>query len=918
MIKKNILGVFITFLFYYTPLVAQENFQEIVSSKELENFQKEERVEELLKEHLTSKDSLNYVRDIIQYSNWLYNTNPKKAILYGEEIVFLRKTQIPFNPSLLSESLYNLGFYYNKTENHINSINAYKAHIRIKESKNVYVAHAHFYIGKNLRKIGDFQASLEYFEKSIQLYKKLKLYKYQYKALIESASIYQLLRDKKSIQNGIKNIEQAYALDSLINLTPYQRFTINQRLANFYNTDKAYDVNICIKYYKKALEIGIKSNKPIWMANTYNNIGNIYLHRKINVDSSIYFFKKAQTFPRKNKTAKARVFHNIGSYHMLKKEYQKAIYSFEKALDTLQLPINKNTDSFVESIAFKNKIEILYILKKYGNAVTKKHETFKLKQTDSLLKKSILFFKYADLLVDNIRLVNGDFQSKLFWKEHTFDLYSNMVRTYSLLNQPERAYYFMEKNKALLLLEDVTNEQLKRIANIPDNIIEREFSLKRKIAKTQNLLSKSSIDSLKTRLFDQKKNYGRFIDSLEITYPQYTSTMSKPNITSLNNVQLYADSNNSSFIQYIIDDEQGFGLLINKNKTELFQIENIENLRKDILSFGNLITSPFSSKKDREEYKTVSNNIYNALVPKHIRSYLTEKITIIPDYGLHNIPFEALFTSNNQYLIEHHEINYAYSISFLIQNKELIRTPEKEFLGFAPVQYSGKLATLSNSKIEVNQVSTGFDSTILSNDKATKQNLIDHLSNYEVIHLSTHANANDSITPWIASTKEKITLNDIYATKNNAELVVLSACNTSIGSIKKGEGVMSLARGFFNTGANSVISTLWKADDQSTLELTTDFYKFLKKGMSKSEALRKTKLNYLTNHSLSEASPYYWSSLILIGDPDPLPSISRFNIWMFILGFIPLTFLIILFFYKKRVNNFFFWVTEYFFLNFFM
>lgn len=134
------------------------------------------------------------------------------------------------------------------------------------------------------------------------------------------------------------------------------------------------------------------------------------------------------------------------------------------------------------------------------------------------------------------------------------------------------------------------------------------------------------------------------------------------------------------------------------------------------------------------------------------------------------------------------------------------------------------------------------------------------------MHLATHANASNETSPWIAFKNEKLYLNELYTIKNQAELVVLNACNSSLGKINNGEGIFSLARAFFYSGANSVVSSLWNVNDKSNTEITISFYNYLKEGKTKSAALRQAKLDYLTSHSLSESSPYYWSSLILIGD----------------------------------------------------
>ena len=99
----------------------------------------------------------------------------------------------------------------------------------------------------------------------------------------------------------------------------------------------------------------------------------------------------------------------------------------------------------------------------------------------------------------------------------------------------------------------------------------------------------------------------------------------------------------------------------------------------------------------------------------------------------------------------------------------------------------------------------------------------------------------------------------------------------------QGEGVNSLSRGFFKSGAKSVISSLWSTNDKATATITGDFYKHLSKGKTKSEALRQAKLNYLKNNSDAEASPHYWASLILIGDTGVLLPETNY-LWWYITG----------------------------------
>jgi len=156
---------------------------------------------------------------------------------------------------------------------------------------------------------------------------------------------------------------------------------------------------------------------------------------------------------------------------------------------------------------------------------------------------------------------------------------------------------------------------------------------------------------------------------------------------------------------------------------------------------------------------------------------------------------------------------------------------------------------------------------------AQKQIFLENASRSEIIHLATHADAGSK--PWIAFSNEKLAIGELYTFKNEADLVVLSACNTTIGDIVEGEGVLSLARGFFYKGSNSVISTLWNINDKSAIEITDYFYSNISDGMTKSRALRQAKMKYLSEQSLPDISPYYWASYILIGDSNKVPSFNR-------------------------------------------
>jgi CHAT domain-containing protein len=109
--------------------------------------------------------------------------------------------------------------------------------------------------------------------------------------------------------------------------------------------------------------------------------------------------------------------------------------------------------------------------------------------------------------------------------------------------------------------------------------------------------------------------------------------------------------------------------------------------------------------------------------------------------------------------------------------------------------------------------------------------------------------------------------------------VVLSACETGKGKLIQGEGMLSLSRAFSYAGCQSIITSLWKADDQATAYIATRLHFYLSRGLDKDIALQKSKIDYLNDKEIEQRFklPLYWANMVLVGDPSPVwqkPNIS--------------------------------------------
>jgi CHAT domain-containing protein len=122
---------------------------------------------------------------------------------------------------------------------------------------------------------------------------------------------------------------------------------------------------------------------------------------------------------------------------------------------------------------------------------------------------------------------------------------------------------------------------------------------------------------------------------------------------------------------------------------------------------------------------------------------------------------------------------------------------------------------------------------------------------------------------------------ELFSMSLQSKMAVLSACQTGDGAIIEGEGILSLARGFFYAGVPSVVMTLWSVDDARSALIMESFYKYLKKGYSKGHALRQAKLDLLETGDPLTAHPRFWAGYVSIGNQNP---VTKNNQWLFFLA----------------------------------
>ena len=165
------------------------------------------------------------------------------------------------------------------------------------------------------------------------------------------------------------------------------------------------------------------------------------------------------------------------------------------------------------------------------------------------------------------------------------------------------------------------------------------------------------------------------------------------------------------------------------------------------------------------------------------------------------------------------------------------------------------LHPLRHNESEANKASEILGGKVYLAESATKNNFLKEAQHAKILHLATHgkSNGNSGDLSYIAFTHSSDSLenenvlyvSELYSQSIPADLVVLSACETGIGELKSGEGLIGLTRGFMHAGAKSVLTSLWNINDAQSPKIFSHFYKNIKDGMGKSQALQQAKLSYI-------------------------------------------------------------------------
>ncbi|MBX2828545.1 MAG: CHAT domain-containing protein [Flavobacteriaceae bacterium] len=798
--------------------------------------------------------------------------NFENAIAYGDmEIEDLEKLD-PL-PETWSRAVYNVGLFYHNIGEYLTAI-PYHKKVTQANLNPTRVAQSNCEMGRAYTELGDYYKALDFYREGISALEEQEAHRILVSKYINLAKVLEKINTPKSLSEKLKVLHKAEALKEVTYFNKFDHYTLNNSFATFYNNPIVFNPQKAKFYYAKNLERAFDNQDSTFVSASYINLADLYNQQK--KDSALHYAKLALPY-NPNAYHTSLTYHQMSKYHEHRGEWEASLQAIQNSISQIT-GVGTNiaeTPNVVQLEKANDKVNLLLALTDKAEVLGKWYEEDK---DEGKLHWALETLKAADQIVDLLTISSSENQSKLYWRKEAVQVYPLAIGYCELLEANDLAFYFSEKSKSILLLGSIV--QNTEQGKLPKDVLSQQTELRREIFKMESRQDELSKEEA-SQLFGKKQSYSQLVDSLSTDYPEYAAQNLQPVLLSLEEVKNALDAN-TVVLSYVQGLDKTSGVFLSSEKQLTFSLGNQETLESLLVRLRDLAAKPLETQEEWQAYYNVAHEAFQFLFPTEvIQQSLTDKhLIIVPDGNLQSIPFEALIPNlaTKKFLIETTKVSYAYSLSLLKFNSEIKRRATLDFIGFAPNEFKNEsLSALPKTASEISDIQEVMGGITFQNEEASKATFLTQSGDHKIIHLATHANASGN--PWIAFQEGALQLHELYTARLEADLVVLSACNTSLGTYAEGEGVMGLTRGFFYSGANTVVSSLWNANDKSTASIMKDFYGSLKKGTSKVDALHRAKLNYIKTHSLSQKSPFYWAAFVIHGDTQP--SFQKASVWIY-------------------------------------
>jgi CHAT domain-containing protein len=768
-------------------------------------------------------------------------------------------------------------------------------------------------LGELAMREGDFAQAIESLQKSLAFYQRLNHggSDYDYYLVEVYAALGRVYTTAGDHLRALFFLEKALA--KTLSPSPQTASLLNS-IGYLYMEQEDYPQ--ATAHFDGSLKIYRADNNQREIARVLLNLG-VIEQRQSNYDEALTSFRASLQAAKATQSTDVMVAasEGIGVVLTSKKDFVDALETFGNAL----VIAKDHKDRSRQTELLWRSAETYYEMRNYEEAVSHAESAATLARASHLAKLTYLATttlgqSYAaqrklDLAIQTLKqaveqleltrdqVAGREVELQLFF-ENKIGAYHALVDVLIKQGKPLDALLYAERAKGRVLLDVLSNGKPDLAKVLTPAEKEETKRLNRRISeinnriKTEETVNTSSLNSLYTQLVAARLEYQSFQDALYVAHPNLRIRSGRTAALTTDDVNGLTRDNNTAYLEYVADKDRVYLFVLTKDKlsgASDLRLHPIAIKPEDLLRKVNQFHDTLA--KVRPTYASAARELYALLIqPAEQQLRGIDTICIVPDGFLWNVPFQALMSSNDHFLIEDRAVYYAPSLSVLGEmtrekiGKEKTNT---SLIAFGnPVigkdeQRNIELCPLPEAETEVTSVAKSFSTTgskVFIGREATEKAFKVLAPTYSVIHLATHGviDNKDPLYSHLLLTKTEgdpendglLEAREIMDMNLRADLAVLSACETANGRISPGEGVMGMSRAFFVAGTRSMLVSQWKVNSASTSELMVNFYKNL---TSQRDASSRKKASALKDAALLMVKdqryrhPFYWAGFVLVG-----------------------------------------------------
>jgi CHAT domain-containing protein len=517
---------------------------------------------------------------------------------------------------------------------------------------------------------------------------------------------------------------------------------------------------------------------------------------------------------------------------------------------------------------------------------------------DGEVELAISTLKEAINQVEGLRdQITGRQERRHLFFENKVGPYNTLVKLLTKQGKDFEALLYAERAKGRVLLEAVRNNRTDLKDIYTDDEKAEADLLINKLSATREQIGSQSGDEAKNELHNELEAVQRelvlFQERLAAAHPELPLRAGPAKSLTHASLNTLVPANDFAYLEYVVTaDDVGMFILKRNGATTDHDLKymklpvNIDELRRKVNEFHSALA------ERHPEYDQLGRELYRLLIEPAVNELQDiTTVCIIPDAFLWTLPFQALTTRRSNYLIQEYSLFYAPSLSVLKETalRKQQQSSKESLIAFGnPVIERNEnpkqdLHPLPEAEAEVAAIAAAVRTPmkkVLVGRQADEKTFKALAPQYATIHLATHGvlDNRDPLNSHLLLTKTDgddtendgfLRAREIINIRLNADLAVLSACETGNGRISPGEGVVGMSWAFFVAGVRSVVVSQWRVNSASTSQLMKNFYQALARqddpnGRSKSDALREASLRLLKDRRYRH--PFYWASFVLVSN----------------------------------------------------